>query len=176
MFFSTRTSVVVLDYNRPDLTNRCLESLWRYNRLNIILVNSGSTDRRSYTGNVPFHYVKNNRGRSFSIGMNDGIKYASHLKSEYVVLLNNDAIVEDKSIELLERSLDLNDKLGMVASNRMFSQGMFIEKPSKKADGEFNNYELPIIKVSNNLTGFCLCSRVNLLKDIGGYDEKFIFG
>ncbi|MEM0136611.1 MAG: glycosyltransferase, partial [Thermoplasmatales archaeon] len=176
MFHSNRISVIVLDYNKPEITNICLESIWKYNRVNIILVNSGKADIGNYTKDVPFHYIKNERGRRFSIGMNMGIAKACSGNSEFIVLLNNDAVVDEGSLELLEKALVLNENLGMVSSNRSLSTGTIIRGRKHFQNDAKQERVLPEIKITENLTGFCLCARTNALKNVNGYDEQFIFG
>jgi GT2 family glycosyltransferase len=171
MYINRRVAIIVLDYNRPDLTNSCLESIWAFNRLNVILVNSGSATRESYTPDVPFEYVENRKGRSFSTGMNTGLEVSSKFEPEFIIFMNNDAKVTDKAIEMLVRALEINSGLGMVSSGYQYSLG-YMNREKK-----FREYlsDEPILRFRKKLTGFCLCSRYDLLNMIGGYDENFIF-
>lgn len=173
MFNNNNVVVIILDYNRPKLTNTCLETIWKYNRIEIVLVNSGSTNYSEYNAEIPFHYVTNTKNRSFSTGMNVGLKYASKLKPKYVIFLNNDAIVTEKAIQLLVTALDLHPEIGMVSSGYAYSLGYLTKR--KPLDLNDIDYREPIIKKRKKLTGFCLCVRFEVISTIGGYDENFIF-
>ena len=165
--------VIVLDYNRPDLTNRCLESIWKYNRVNIILVNSGLSDFLEYDNKVPFKYIVNRRGRSFSIGMNTGIKAASSLEPKYIILLNNDAVVTEGAFRLLVTTLNSYPKIAMVSSGYRYSGG-YLNK-GRQFNVKYGPDEKPRVRIRKRLTGFCLCARYEIISDMGGYDENFIF-
>ena len=172
MYTNKRVSVIVLDYNRPDLTNFCLESVWKFNRVNIILVNSGSATRDRYTLNVPFEYVENRKGRSFSIGMNTGLGASRKFDPEYIIFMNNDASVTYRAIELLVKALENNEYIGMVSSGYQYSLG-YLNREKKFR--EYVDNDKPKLRFRKKLTGFCLCCRYDLLVRLGGYDEDFIF-
>ena len=173
MFNSNSVVAIILDYNKPELTNACLESIWRYNRIEIVLVNSGSADYSEYNADIPFYYVTNKKNRSFSTGMNVGLEYASELNPKYVIFLNNDAIVTEKAIQLLVAALDLYPELAMVSSAYGYSLGYLTkERPLHLYDIDYNE---PKIRKRKKLTGFCLCVRFETISKIGGYDENFIF-
>lgn len=173
MYSNDEVTVIVLDYNKPDLTNRCLESIWRYNRVKIILVNSGSASYAEYDKKIPFLYVVNRRGRSFSIGMNTGLKAASSLNPKYIIFMNNDAIVTDGALRLLVGALQSNPKIGMVSSGYRYSLGLLNKE--KQVDLKLQDDDQPKIKIRKRLTGFCLCVKFETIFKICGYDENFIF-
>ena len=173
MYSNSDVVVIVLDYNRPDLTNRCLESIWRYNRINIVVVNSGSIDYHEYSKTVPFSYVVNTRGRSFSIGMNIGLKFSSIYNPKYIIFMNNDAAVTEAGIQLLVAALESNPKLGMVSSGYKYSLGYLSRERKISVKGK--SVSEPNIRIRKKLTGFCLCAKFEVISKIGGYDENFIF-
>lgn len=173
MYSSGEVVVIVLDYNKPDLTNRCLESIWRYNRVKIILVNSGSTAYGEYDKKVPFLYIVNSRGRSFSVGMNAGLKAASSFNPKYIIFMNNDAIVTEEALRKLVVALQSNPKIGMVSSGYKYSLG-YLNK-QRRVNLKIQGNDQPKIIIRKRLTGFCLCARFDTVFEIGGYDENFIF-
>lgn len=173
MYFNKEVVVIILDYNKPDLTNRCLESIWRYNRVNIVLVNNGLANYHEYDKDVSFLYVINKRGRSFSIGMNTGLKAASVFNPKYIIFMNNDAIVTCGALRLLVVALESNHKIGMVSSGYRYSLG-YLNKEAR-IDQKSCGDVWPELRIRKNLTGFCLCARFEVISKIGGYDENFIF-
>lgn len=173
MYSNHEVVVIVLDYNKPDLTNRCLQSIWKYNRVNIVLVNSGSADYSEYDKNVPFQYIINNRGRSFSIGMNTGFEAASMFNPKYIIFMNNDALMTEGALRLLVIALESNPKIGMVSSGYKYSLGYLNKEKREVLNSQCDAQ--PELRIRKKLTGFCLCARFEIILNIGGYDENFIF-
>lgn len=100
-------SFILLNYNNADYTIPCIESIKRILRVphEIIVVDNGSTDdsveRLSRCEGVIL--IKNTTNRGFTGGNNDGAKVA---RGKYLVILNNDTIIEDERINELPIVLD----------------------------------------------------------------------
>ena len=171
MYKNEKVAIIVLDYNKPQMTNKCINSIYSYNRVNIILVNNGSANYNDYDAKIPFYYVKNNTGRAFSKGMNKGLDLALTLNPDYIIFLNNDAIVTKHAIKLLIDSINYNYDIGMVSSNSEYSIGYL----NKNKEIKIFEYTKPIIEYKKKLTGFCLCVRKTLINELNGYDEDYIF-
>ncbi|MGC8686885.1 MAG: glycosyltransferase family 2 protein [Thermoplasmata archaeon] len=172
MYDNLKVVIIVLDYNKPEMTNVCIENIYKYNKINLILVNNGDANLSQYNKSIPFHYVKNNGSRAFSKGMNEGLKKALNFDPEYIIFLNNDAVVTENAIKLLVDAMNYDNSLGMVSSNEDYSLG-YLNK-----DRDISDFvdEKPIINYKKNLTGFCLCVRRKLIEELRGYDEDYVFG
>lgn len=107
-----RIGIVILNWNKPLDTIKCLKSLncISYKNYFSVVVDNGSTDNsfdliRSCVPNVILLRLIKNLG--FAGGANEGIKYALELGAKHVLLLNNDTIVApdflDPLVEILER-------------------------------------------------------------------------
>jgi GT2 family glycosyltransferase len=91
---------VVLSWNGREETLRCLESLTRVTNppIRIVCVDNGSTDgsvdaiREQYPG---IHLIENGENLGFSGGNNAGIRWALGHGAEWLVLVNNDAVVAE---------------------------------------------------------------------------------
>jgi N-acetylglucosaminyl-diphospho-decaprenol L-rhamnosyltransferase len=127
--------VVIVAYNRFDLTESCLRHL-REQTLdhNVVVVDNGSTDDtrarlRADWPKVQLEWFDDNRG--FPEACNRGVAAGS---AEYVVLLNNDV---DCRSDFLERLVaPLRDRaVGSVASLMLQPDGERIDSVGLAADG-----------------------------------------
>lgn len=91
--------IVLLVWNGYEDTIECIESLKKisYKNYKIVIVDNASTNdsvtilKRKYPG---YEFVKNSTNLGYSGGCNVGIKLALKNAAEYVLLLNNDTIVD----------------------------------------------------------------------------------
>lgn len=113
-------SIIILNFNGKKYIQNCINSVLKqtYSNFEIILVDNGSTD-----GSIEF--VKENfsderiklfrleKNLGFAGGNNFGFKYSS---GSYIVLLNNDTIVEKNWLKELVKSIDKFENAGIVQS------------------------------------------------------------
>jgi GT2 family glycosyltransferase len=105
-------SVVVLNWNKPDDTLACIESLQNqtYKKIEIIIVDNGSVDGSKATLSQVrgIIYVDNPINRGFTGGHIDGLKVA---QGEFILVLNNDAVLApdyvEKAVEIAEGGPDI---------------------------------------------------------------------
>ena len=105
-----RTTVVIPNYNGMQYIDACLKSLQKSTvPLKIILVDNGSTDgslncvRENYP-DVRIIAFPENTG--FSKAVNAGILAAD---TEFVLLLNNDTVVDERMAEYLENAMEADE-------------------------------------------------------------------
>jgi GT2 family glycosyltransferase len=109
--------VVIVAYNRYDLTESCLRHLRRQSRPHrLIVVDNGSTDdtRARLAGDWPDAQLEcfdDNRG--FAEACNRGVAAGD---GEAIVLLNNDVDCREDFLERLTSPLDADPRVGSVAS------------------------------------------------------------
>lgn len=112
-------SVIIVNWNGKELLKECLSSLKNqtYKNFEVIVVDNGSTDgsgellRSEYYGFVKLISLEKNTG--FGKGNNIGIK---HSKGSYILLLNNDCVVDKLWIAELIRVAKSDPMIGMCAS------------------------------------------------------------
>lgn len=96
---------ILVNYNTPLLTQECIDSLKKstYQNIHIIVVDNGSIDdssvQLSKVGGIVFLHSNQNLG--FSGGNNIGIKYALEHDADYIMLLNNDTIIDPNMVRIL---------------------------------------------------------------------------
>jgi hypothetical protein len=93
----TNLFVIILNFNNQKDIIPCLESLIKaYPKINIIVVDNGSTDRSLYLINLLNHprlqIIKNKANWGFAKAVNIGLKLALKRGSQDVLLLNPDTL------------------------------------------------------------------------------------
>lgn len=153
--------IVVVNWNGYKDTIECIESLQKvtYSNYEIAIVDNGSTDGspeilKEKFPHIPLIQIKENLG--YAGGNNVGIKWALERGADYVVLLNNDTIVDENFIIELVKVAENDTRIGMLTS-----KVYFYDKPDVLwfAGGKFS------LK-----TGWSRHIGYNE-KDIGQYDE-----
>lgn len=112
--------IILVNYNGYNDTVACVQSLLtiRYSNYKIIIVDNASNDVKKLQNdtflnqNVKLIYAESNRG--FSNGNNIGIKYAMLFSPKYVLLLNNDTIVDKNFLSELIKTAENNKNVGIV--------------------------------------------------------------
>lgn len=136
-------SVVIINYNGLSDTVECLESLKKvqYTNFRIIIVDNGSGNgegeiiKNEYGNHVTVILLEKNLG--FAGGNNRGINEALEKKSDYIVLLNNDTVVDKDFLDGLKAPFDNNPDIGITTSKIYY-----FESPNKIwfAGANFNNF------------------------------------
>jgi GT2 family glycosyltransferase len=106
-----RIGIVLLTTNAVADTTSCIDSLRKitYSNYVIIVADNASTDgteERLRTGCPDVEFIQLGRNAGFAAGNNVGIRKALERGSEYVLLLNNDTIVEPNFLEPLVAALE----------------------------------------------------------------------
>jgi len=113
--------IIILNWNGKEDTIECLGSLNHitYPNYEIILVDNGSMDGsvECFRGLYPeIEIIENEDNFGFAEGNNVGIRRALDKDSKYVLLLNNDTIVDRKFLMELVEVAESDDKIGAVQS------------------------------------------------------------
>ena len=206
------TSIIIPCLNQLEFTRVCLSSLVRHTRApwEMIVIDNGSSDGTgAYLAGVqdavpvPVTVVSNARNLGFPAAINQGLKAA---RGDYLVLLNNDAVVTDAWLDQLialaemeEEGTTKNTKDRKGESGRGNRVRMRIGLTGPKS-----NYASPPQLVENvpytnleemhefarrwraerrgqwltagKLSGFCLLMKRAVYEAVGGLDEQFGLG
>lgn len=115
-----KVSIILVNYNGFNDTVECVESLLKlkYKQFDMIVVDNGSTISPT-EGQMDFLktncvYIENRNNTGFSGGNNVGIQYAVDQGAEYVLLLNNDTVVEPDFLDILVCAALTREKVGIV--------------------------------------------------------------
>jgi GT2 family glycosyltransferase len=118
-------TAVVLNWNRREETLACLESLLAsdWPRLSVIVVDNGSEQEVGHAVAARFGdvtTVRNEANLGFAGGMNSGIRHALELGVDYVLLLNNDTLVDPAMVSELMRAAGDHPDAGIISPLQFF--------------------------------------------------------
>ena len=116
-------TVIVVNWNGERFLSRCLAALRQqsFHRFSTILVDNGSTD-----GSIALVEKEFPEVRIVALSKNIGFSAANnvvlkHVKTEFVALINNDAIAHENWLENLTQALQSHPQAGFAASKMVFS-------------------------------------------------------
>lgn len=121
-----RWAIVVLNWNGRDDTLACLRSLAALpdQDVDVIVVDNGSSDdsvqaiRAAHPG---VELVETGANLGFAGGNNAGIERALERGAAWVVLLNNDAVLDPGAIAALRRAADSHPEAGVLGGKLYFA-------------------------------------------------------
>ena len=210
--------IIILNWNQAKLTMECVDSVRKmkvpsnYN-LNIVVVDNGSEHpvtlsevERSLSGNTRdsstsvgmTKVIQNNKNLGFAGGNNVGIKYALDNFADYVMILNNDTLVDPSLLANLLNGMQKDPKAAIVSPKIYFAKGFEFKKEKyKKADlgkviwyaggkmdwkniygsnigvDEVDKGQYDKEKEIDFATGACFLISATVLKETGIFDEKY---
>ncbi len=178
-------SVIIVVWNKPDLTWLCLRSLAATQQSNtsfeVVLVDNFSNDstRKMLHKVKNIRVIQNQKNVGFLKACNQA---AAKIKGEFIYLLNNDAEVQNATISELHHSC-LNSNIGAAGSKIILSSGLLQEAGSIIfRDGSALGYgrneypdadEFNFTRVVDFCSGASLMIKASLWKKIGGFDKIF---
>ncbi|AKB29026.1 Glycosyltransferase [Methanosarcina siciliae C2J] len=120
-----KVTIILLNWNGKNDTIECLESLKNitYSNYDILLIDNGSTDgspeffRQKYP---EIEVIENGENLGFAEGNNVGMKRAIEKKVDYVLLLNNDTIVDPEFLTELIKVAENYSEVGIVGPKVYF--------------------------------------------------------
>lgn len=183
-------AAVVVNWNLPDLTLECIDSLRAsaYPGLQIIVVDNGSTPdclRLLQRGAADCTLLPQPVNRGFAAASNVGIRYALAAGAQYILLINNDAVAAPDMLHRLVAESESSRRPGIVAPLILYD-GM------RERVWRFGDCERSWLPVPKSLwrdaplsaapprpmdvdyvTGCGMLLRRDLLEDVGYFDERF---
>lgn len=136
--------VIILNWNQPVRTSQCVTSIFQsdYSNYEVIVVDNGSDESRyneliRLTKGYTLKLIRTPSNLGFSKGMNRGICYALENKARFILLLNNDTIIDKCMIRLMVQAFADNPSLGILGPviyylddpQRVWFAGYHIKKP-----------------------------------------------
>lgn len=203
-------AIVIVNYNNEKDTIECLNSISRLTiknfNLSVVVVDNGSTSKFKINTNdirvklkvQELTILVNQKNIGFSGGNNLGIKHALKKNNDYILLLNNDTILDKNLIEELIKVFNSDEKIGIVVPKIYFAKGFEFHKDRYKkqdlgnviwyAGGKIDlkniiGYHKGVDEVDNGqynrteetdfATGCCMLVKKEVFKQIGLFDEKY---
>jgi GT2 family glycosyltransferase len=200
-----KVAVVILNWNRKEDTLDCLTSLRKLStsgfEILTIVVDNGSTDGsvaafKKVPASPKIIELEENLG--YVKGNNAGIKLALNNKADYVMILNNDTLVDKNLIKELLKSARRNRDGGIFTPKIYFAPGFEFHKDRyAKSDlgkviwsaggkidwnnvyganngvDEVDNGQYENERETDFATGACMFIKSEVLKKTGVFDAKY---
>lgn len=127
-----KVSIVILAWNNVTDIRKCVESIQSYYQEyhQLIIVDNGSTDGTAeYLSNLrdtwnddyaDLNIITNSENIGYAAGNNRALE---SIKGDYILWLNQDIVITQKSIEILTQCLDNNSQYAMVAPQLRYPDG-----------------------------------------------------
>lgn len=181
-----KLAVILVNYNGLDDSIECIESIKKSScndEITVVFVDNSSKVNEAEIIKKQFDDVvtiRSEENGGFSAGNNIGIKYAIRAGFEYIMLLNNDTIIDAQMIARLQEKCEKNTVT--------VPQMLYYAEPDKiwYGGGEINrwtgNAKHKYMNQSNNsekdeivtfATGCCMMIHVETLKTVGLLDESY---
>lgn len=187
-----KVAIILVNYNGVRDTIDCITSIeqCKFETYEIIVIDNCSIDS-SYEelvkekNNHNFTLIKADENKGFSAGNNIGIKYAIENLADYILLLNNDTVVQDDFIERLIDGFEYSDKCGATIGKILFYSnpdviwyaGGSLNKRTARTEhfdyGKNDNPNDSEMKKISFATGCCVCLKREVVEQIGMMDEDF---
>ena len=186
--------VIIVHYKGSDMLKRCLESLFNtnYQNFHVILVNNGSDDDlHKYVAGFyerKVKLIKSDNNLGFAAGSNLALR---QVRADYVVLLNDDVIVDPNWLAELVYEAERDHTIGACQPKlRSLREPQFFEY-NGACGGMLDIYGVPLTRgrifdlaeVDNGqydkpveifwASGAALFLRESVIREVGFLDEMF---
>lgn len=194
---SPRVAAVVLNWCGEVVSRACLDSLrcTTYPGLRVLLVDNGSEDgsgERLHQAYPGVDYLQTGCNLGFTGGNNRGIQWALEHEAEYVLVLNNDTVVEADAVGLMVEAAERAQgaPVGGVAPKILahddptriwYAGGHFSPLYGSGVHWREGRPDTPSadggVRDVSFMTGCCLLLSAGALGDVGGFTEElFAYG
>lgn len=182
----------ILNWNQKDLTIECLDSLVRldYPDYEIIVVDNGSQEDEAAVIRKLFSSVtvlENERNLGFAEGNNVAIRYALSEGADYVMLLNNDTVVDPQMLKRLVEAAKSDDQIAITGPKIYYfdepriiwSAGGILKRlgmPAMLGLDEVDRGQHDVLKEVDWVTGCALLIKSAVIRQIGLIDARYFYG
>ena len=182
--WSPLVAAIVLNYELPEVTAQCVESLLAsdYDNLQVTIVDNGSQDGSAEILHERFPQVAilaSDRNLLFAGGMNLGLRHALALGADYALVMNNDTLVARDMVSRLVETAEMLPQAGIVApaiyrtDGRLWAAGSRRRRlwpfPREVDAVDSPRQPFPV----DYVTGCGMLIRCGVLKVIGLFDERY---
>jgi GT2 family glycosyltransferase len=150
MITPKKVSVSIVNFNKRELLRECLASVMgqTYPVWEVVVVDNASTDGSAPMVCEEFPRVKvieNPANELFCRAQNTGIRRTT---GEYVLVLNNDAVLDRRFVSEMVSAMDADDNIGMVSGKilrrdrlKIDTTGLFLGKDRKPVERGYGEQE-----------------------------------
>lgn len=178
--------IIIVNTNGGKHIFDCLDSLRKVNYLNYstVVVDNNSSDGSPEKIEKEYkkvRLIKNSQNLGFTGANNKGIRYAMSHKADYILLLNDDTIVDQSFIKELVKEGENNPEIGVLGCRIYYASD-----PQKLwfGGGKINKFRGSAEHITNDkkskqkffcdfITGCAFCIKREVVERIGYLDNNF---
>ncbi len=186
-----KVAIIIVNWNGLKDTIECIESVKKidYPDYEIIVIDNGSEKfdadilEKKFSSEIGI--IRNKENLGFAGGNNIGIRYALENGADFVLLLNNDTVVDKGFLSEMIRVASLDNRIGAVGPkiyfyseiNKIWFAGGKINKILTKGEmigyGEIDQGRYDTEKETDFITGCCLLVKREVFEKIGLLSEEY---
>lgn len=183
-----KVAIILVNYNGEKYNEECINSILKstYKNYEIIVIDNNSTDNsvklleEKFNSDIKIIMADSNLG--FSGANNLGIKYALNNGFDYVMLLNNDTVIDENMIKIMvdtsSNSVVVSPKIYYYDDkNILWSAGGRINwskgLPIQYGINEIDNHESNERKEIEFATGCCILIPIEAIRKVGMMSEDY---
>ncbi len=184
----------LVNWNQHDDTAECIDSLQHvdYPNYRVIVIDNGSGDgsgKRLREDHLWATVIENENNLGFAAGNNVGMRYALEKGADYVFLLNNDTVVDQRLLEPLVEVAESDDSIGIVgpaiycysqrhvfwaaAMEKSIPKGKLFPQYMMRACGEVDRGQYRRVEDVDMINACALLIKRKVIEEIGLLDERF---
>lgn len=195
--------ISMVTFNNNKATKECLETLEKVNKtdfeLFVVVIDNYSKEKfviENKYKNFNINVLRSEKNLGFSGGQNLGIKYCLNNDADFIIILNNDTLVDPDFINELLSSFDKNT--GIVAPKIYFAKGYEYHKDrykekdlgkivwysggiidwknvvgKHKGVDEVDNGQFGDLEKTEYATGCCMMVKRNVFEKVGLFDDNY---
>ncbi len=191
MSINPKVAIIILNWNGLKDTLECLSSVKKIDYPNycIIVVDNGSTDGSQKVLRESFPditIIENAANLGYAEGNNVGIRVALQNAAEYILVLNNDTVVDDKILDNFLTAANRSPRCGIFGGLIYYysdrNRICFGKTKWNVKRGDFDIIDKDIMQNDNQISyywetdyvcGAALFIREQVIKKIGLFEPKF---
>ncbi|GAA0083796.1 glycosyltransferase family 2 protein [Clostridium sp. CTA-7] len=181
--------IILVNYNGVEDTIECIKSLnkIKYDNYKIVIVdnNSNKKDVEILSKQSGFKLFTLEENIGFAGGNNVGIEFAMKNKADYVLLLNNDTVVEGDFLCKLVETVESDKNIGAVGGKIFYFDNKevlwyagakinkFNGKTKHEGVDEVDSEKYSIQKETDYITGCMMLVSRDVLEKVGMMDDSY---
>ena len=184
--------IILINWNNSKETLECLQSLESvlYVNFHVLVIDNASGDNSrehldAWKPDYRYTVLQNRENKGFTGGNNTGIRYALAHSADYILLLNNDTIVDKHFLTYLVDDMEAHPKVGIAGPSIYFydkpkvlwfnggtiSLGKFVGSIQHVDMGKKQKKDLA--EDTGFITGCALMGRAQMWQEVGYFDQRF---
>lgn len=185
-----KVTIVIINYNNASDTIECINSIKKitFPNYNILVIDNNSTDDSAEILNQDresYIFIRNHQNLGFSGGNNLGITHALNSEADYILLLNNDTIVQEDFLDrLVETSLSVKNR-GIIGGKIYYyddperiwyaggSLNCFLGRTKHIGKNKIDTGKYDKTREVGFITGCLMLIPREVIENVGMMDEKY---